>query len=51
MAHSDVWAEPVPLRAGSPIPGPMAFHQRCVFTPEVVAIKVKTAELFKQKEL
>jgi len=29
----------------------MALHQQCAFPPEVVEIKVKTAELFKQKEL
>lgn len=51
LAHSEVWAEPVPLRAGSVIAGPVALHQQCAFTPEVVEIKVKTAELFKQKEL
>lgn len=47
VAHCEVWAEPVPLRAAFLIPGPMALHQQCAFTPEVVEIKVKTAELFK----
>ena len=41
----------VPLRAGPLISDPVALYQQCALAPEVVAIKVKTAELFKQKEL
>lgn len=36
------------LRAASLIP---ALHQQCAFTPDALEIKVKTAELFRRKEL
>lgn len=37
------------LRAGPLISDPVALYQQCALAPEVVAIKVKTAELFQTK--